>query len=483
MAKAQAYYFEAPYQVAPPILTDEAVGIDRVLLRAKQGSQTSITIYDTPDKRLLRAGVRLMNRQHDGLSEWVLQADGWEPWLASELVLDENDGEDLPTELAELTLPFRRRATLGPVASWASEQSKYQLLDVDGQPLAEMIDDRISLSQGGPISERARQITLLPKAAMTSAQRAFVIDRLTAIGADRVEHYQSRDDRLAEIVPETELNGPAPRGSKASLEDFLRWILAQQLRKFLLDSFAVEKELAGDPGIIIDDFSRLQRDLRALTGLLEQSWAQELDWHLGQAIDAQERSTIRDRAIDVMDLLATGVRAPRVDGDPQRSARDELRDRLNAQLAAWLLQVDQLSPESPDDAWTNALAALDGLLALLEVADPILRKTKKWQRYLVAAAARLQQSVSTVAMPSEQQIAELTVAEAFEAGRQFQRDIAEVLRTRTKFVNAWPRIRTEIVSSAPDAKLLRFALSSPSQSSSDQPALQAADEPQSQDAQ
>ena len=474
MAKAQAYYFEAPYQVAPPILTEESVGIDRVLLRAKKSQETSITIYDTADKRLLRAGVRLLNRQRDGLSEWVLQADGWGPWLPSELVIDENDGEDLPTELVELTLPFRRRATLGPVASWSSAQSNFQLLDVDGQPLAELIDDRIALSQGGPVSERARQITLQPTAAMTSAQRAFVIDRLTATGADRVDHFQTSDDRLAEIVPQAELNDPVLRASKASLEDFLRWILAQQLRKLLSDSFAVERDLDGDPAIIIDDFTRLQRDLQTLTGLLERSWTEEVDWHLTQAITADEGSTIRDRAIDVMDLLATGVRAPRVDGDPQRSARDELRDRVNAQLAAWLLQVDQLSPESPDDAWADAVSALEGLLALLDVAEPVLRKTKKWQRYLVAAAARLQQTVSTITEPGEAELAQLTSAEAFAAGRQFQRDITEVLRTRTKFVNAWPRIRTEIVSAAPDAKLLRFALSSPGQNNAgEQAALQA----------
>ena len=51
MAKRhRSYLFEMPYQVDAPILTDQASGIDRVLLRCRPDRPVStITLFDATD--------------------------------------------------------------------------------------------------------------------------------------------------------------------------------------------------------------------------------------------------------------------------------------------------------------------------------------------------------------------------------------------------------------------------------------------------
>ena len=132
-------------------------------------------------------------------------------------------------------------------------------------------------------------------------------------------------------------------------------------------------------------------------------------------------------------------------------------------LAAWVLAVDQLTKDSSDEAWAEATAQLDDILRLLQASAPVLGKVKKWQRELVTAGGRLQQCINPNQMPSDEGLAELDLAQAFAAGREFQQELNDVNRKRAKFLSAWPRLRAEIVSGAPDKKGLRFAISVPPQ--------------------
>ena len=70
MAKRRKLYFELPFSMEAPRLTNPSIGIARVVGRGDKAAEMDITVLDAPDNRLLRAGVMLAHRVVDGLGEW-----------------------------------------------------------------------------------------------------------------------------------------------------------------------------------------------------------------------------------------------------------------------------------------------------------------------------------------------------------------------------------------------------------------------------
>ena len=116
-------------------------------------------MLDAPDYRLTRSGVLLAHRVLDGRGEWFLTAPEWQPLLPKDRV--ETMGHtDLPQEFGDLIRPLRRRATLGPVAALRCERREFALRDDQGQTLALLRDDKVTVRRGGLTTARYREVMI-----------------------------------------------------------------------------------------------------------------------------------------------------------------------------------------------------------------------------------------------------------------------------------------------------------------------------------
>jgi hypothetical protein len=171
--------YDMPYSAAPPRLINLDLGLHNLVSRAghNAGYTIDVTLLDAPDHRLIRSGVLLAHRVLDGRGEWYLGAAEWQPMLPAERI--EPMGQaDLPEDYADLTRPFRRRATLGPVAGLTCERREFALRDDHGTTMALLRDDKVTVRRGGLTTARYREVMLTPTGpGLTDEQSAHVQHR------------------------------------------------------------------------------------------------------------------------------------------------------------------------------------------------------------------------------------------------------------------------------------------------------------------
>ena len=111
---------------------------------AAEDQQLDAVYFDTPDLRLLRAGVTLRRREGGADPGWHLK-----------LPVGKDSREELrvplgqaqrtpPAELTALTRVHTRGAEVAPVVRLCTRRRRWQLADDDGRPLAELVEDRVT---------------------------------------------------------------------------------------------------------------------------------------------------------------------------------------------------------------------------------------------------------------------------------------------------------------------------------------------------
>ncbi len=121
------------------------------------------TYHDTEDLRLAREGITLRRRTGGGDDGWHLKIpvrrsskagrDGIRDEIR--LPLDSSDGQP-PAELLSLVAAVVRGNAVRPVATLRSERTTRVLRDAAGRPVAELVDDVVSLLDGPPAEVAAR---------------------------------------------------------------------------------------------------------------------------------------------------------------------------------------------------------------------------------------------------------------------------------------------------------------------------------------
>lgn len=116
------------------------------------------TYFDTPDLRLVRAGITLRRRTGGTDEGWHLKVPGMDADSRDELRLPLDDqppaqrdaapagalpADSLPAEFAGLLLGYARGVPLTPVARIVTQRTSWQLLGARGRPVAELTDDRV----------------------------------------------------------------------------------------------------------------------------------------------------------------------------------------------------------------------------------------------------------------------------------------------------------------------------------------------------
>lgn len=455
------YRFEMPYQVDAPILTDPGVGIDRLVMRGNRDTpMLTLTLLDTTDERLSWAGVLLAHQVIGESGQWLLKAPEWQPWLPGERFQPLDDGDELPEEFAELLRPFRRRATIGPVAGLRVERASYVLLDAQSTELGTLQDDRVTVRRGGLAVSRQREVSFEPDPAMTNSQRALVIDRLNQAGGVRVASFPDPVERLAGLIHPLSLPSSPPRPAELLPEEFLEWLLAGRLLSVLRADLKVRKAEVDQTGPLTAELSELVEVVRGLDALVDPVWAGELRWQVERVTSQPELSPISglgDAYFDALDTLAAAARAPRLrpdlveaSGESPATARDLLRADAAQQVAELITMIDALTPTSPDADWNGAVETAEALLRVLTAGEAILGKVRQRRRRVVKILAGLGRTINPVAEPDAASLAELDAAAAYQLGRAYQQSLAEVAEPRTKLLADWPRTREKLLADWPE---------------------------------
>jgi CHAD domain-containing protein len=106
------------------------------------------TYYDTADLRLARSGITVRHRGGESGPTWTvkLPEDDRGPDLVRREIRFEGPLDQVPEAAADLVLASTRARPLQPVASLTTVRRPVEIRGVDGELLAEVVDDTVSVS-------------------------------------------------------------------------------------------------------------------------------------------------------------------------------------------------------------------------------------------------------------------------------------------------------------------------------------------------
>lgn len=451
--------FDLPFTAAPARLDNPDVGLTRVIALAGRSAAhaAEVTVLDVSDHRLIRSGIELFHRVVDGRGDWRLRSHGWEPSLEGDRTVPFAHG-DLPDELADLVLPFRRRGALGPIAAISYERQTFEFRAESGaQPSCWLRDSRATVRRGGVTTSRYRELTIEPgPGGLTQQQADWLAGSLLAAGGTQVDAFPNLAARLG--TPATGLSDyPEPRSiePKSTFENFVESVLDGRLRELIMADLAARCGSSRAGARLIEIVGGLRAELTGLAPTLDQEWLAELTDELDWLVDAlaetrgesdRLRSLLRrERYLRLLDLLVTGSRAPKVN--------DDLTDQPSAQTLAWLLSegVDRLlqtlhalNPESPTADWAAAARQAIEVRRLERISRAVLpkriRRTAKRMRPL-AEQLIIAREAGAAATEAQRQARFATPADAFEFGAAYERQRQRERTAQEAFFELWAKTR------------------------------------------
>src|SRR5215467_11850880 len=141
---------EVKYEADPDTVLPPLDDLPQVAGTTQPPAQVLEAVYfDTPDLRLLRAGITLRRRTGGGDAGWHLKLPvGARTREEVRLPLDSAlSPQGVPHELAKLVRARGRGAVLAPVATVTTHRQTVNLLDATGRVLAEVADDRVNAAR------------------------------------------------------------------------------------------------------------------------------------------------------------------------------------------------------------------------------------------------------------------------------------------------------------------------------------------------
>lgn len=467
--KGQRLY-DMPYSSPSPRLINPELGLFNLVARAGHNAAYSIdvTLLDAPDHRLIRSGVLLAHRVLDGRGEWFLTAPDWQPLLPQDRIELMGDAE-LPETFATLIRPLRRRATLGPVAALQCDRREFALRDDSGLTMALLRDDKVTVRRGGLTTARYRQVMITPIGPGLNEAQASWLDRaLSQAGANRVSKFPRLVNRLgAPATGPTDVPEAAPLNADAPFRTFVSQLLALRLRTIIEADLAIRGGDLRSAALLAEQAAQLRLELKGLSFVLDADWLEdlydELDWIMVDAgpsksgdQTAHEALITRlssERYLTLLDRLVGAVRSPKLADAPSipNPGGQPTADVLAALIAAVLNKLqrsaDTLAIDSADAAWLEAYRAVRHVRWVLDLTGHVLgEQTERLGRQL-SKPQRLLEEVHEAQTQAEQTRAaaqELSAAEAFEAGRNFERTTAASHQIRREFVAQWAKSKKKL---------------------------------------
>lgn len=432
--------FELPYGVVEPAVVNPDAGLARLTVRRSACYRMDVTILDTPDNRLLRAGVVLAHRIVDELGEWYLAAPDWAPRLPEETTERVGAAADLPEDFAIAIRPFRRLAPVGPIAALGCERAEYTLRHTSGEPLATIRDDQVTVRRGGLTTNRYRECTVWCLPHLTDDQRDLIVEAMLASSASQVDEFGSLQTRLgAPATGRSDFPEPQPLARDCDLEHFVQHLCADHLRE-LVEADLDLRSGDGGPERLVDALRSVWVDVRGLAPVLDPAWRSDLEADLAPLtqLDAGSGSLplLGSRLFAVIDALVAASRAPKLGDLSTHEAAPVLRQRIHAGTLILADRCAGLDASSPDAQWAGAIASAEQLRVTSVVTGTLLPKLAG---RFIKRLDKLTAALSRCVAGPDADLAGLSVREAFEAGRRAERHAADVRQARKRFITSWPR--------------------------------------------
>lgn len=295
--------------------------------------------YDTPDLRLARWRCSLRHRRGEG---WTLKL----PSNFSDGVVERDElnfpgeGRTPPREAVDVVRAYVRSSPLQSVAKLSTLRTRVRLLSEKGEPLAEVVDDEVTVLDGRRVAGRFRELEVELSSKGSMDQLTAIANRLRRAGAGIPESTSKLVRALGPPALQAAEVTPADLGPTPTAGEVVRHALANSLHLLMVHDPLVR--LGGDPEYVHQarvGTRRMRSDLRLFRGLLDPGWAndlrEELRWlagELGAVRDAEvlfERMEGHARNLEARDLPSLHRLTGRLSGEVSR-----LRVELLAVMAS-----------------------------------------------------------------------------------------------------------------------------------------------------
>lgn len=483
----------------------DLTGVDGVSSVQDGGTQRlEATYHDTPDLRLAREGITLRRRTGGSDDGWHLKVPvpkaGAGVRDELRLPLEEGQADQPPAELVGLVRAVVRDRAVGPVATLQTERRVQVLLDETGGPLAELVDDTVSvLGVDGHVAARFRELELEDRAEGAGDALPAVVEALTSAGAVSGEFVSKAVRAMGPLAAApADVADPGEVGPADPARSAVAAHLARHTRALRVADMAVRRDADDAVHQMRVSARRLRSGLRVFRPLLDREWADalrdELAWVATGLGDYRDREVLLERleehagelpadlpVDEVRTLLRRRLR--REMAEARRRALEmldtprylELQDSLVAACADPLTTADAEAPAGDvlpplvAKAWKKLARSASRLLAD-EAADPEgapdeewheARKLAKKARYAAEACAPVlgegaeglakqlskvtdvlgQHQDGAVAAESVRTMAgagRTTPTVAFALGVLHGVEREHVRRTRSEFAELWP---------------------------------------------
>lgn len=455
--RGEVLRFELPPAAVVNGLTGPATGVHRLVGRPP--TESTATVIDTPDRRLLTWGLELSRVAETG--RWRLRAQGWEPVLPAERTMPQAE-EDVPSELAILLVPFRRGGILGPVLDLASVRRRFSLVDQDGGTFGELLDERVRIGRHPGELQPFRTVTLTTTGPIDAAVRHLLLTAFAEAGGTLVEGPTALADRMG-IGHCRDRGKPSPR---MPIELFVGDHLRARWRRLLRADLAA-RTTDGTDAELRDGLRSLREELAALGPLFALDWLAVAERRLDAALVDPRPLHRTERWLRILDLLAQAATEPPLPQVAGRLTGPVLAQELEAVVRTVRDQCHTLDSYSDDTRWARADQIARRALTLARLSRRVFGKpAKRLARRLSDIVAPLDGTVRPDPAALARDLHGLTATEIFEAGRGYERTMLAVDYAREQFVREWPglwhQLRTRVIRPrAPHSPLAPTAPSAP----------------------
>lgn len=351
--------------------------------------QLEAVYFDTPDLRLLRAGVTLRRREGGADEGWHLKLPaGQDSRDELRLPLTRTRSKP-PAEFVALTRLNTRGTALGPVAQLNTQRRRWVLSDAQGHELAELVEDQVSAHTMGKqttaVSWREVEVELGEHGQVELLDR---IEReLLEIGA----HRSASGSKLGRLLagqlasaPDRDStkgsgNGGKPKVKRGSAGEAVLAYLDAQAEQLRAQDPLVRRDAPDSVHQMRVAARRMRSVLQAYSNVIDReatrSLTDELKWLGGELAGARDSEVIEERLTSVLHTLP----------------EDVVLGPVSAQITRSLQRRGAEGREA-------ALAALDGdrYLALHDAVDQLLADPPLTSRASRPARKELARSVANV---------------------------------------------------------------------------------------